>query len=217
MSKRNKRREGSTFERSVDRRVEIPTILIVCEGENTEPSYFNQFRLASVKVRVEGLGSNTMDLVNRALGIRDEEEFEQVWVVFDKDDFNSEMFNAAIDKALSRDIGVAYSNQSFEYWLLLHLDDHQGGGLHRRNYDHELNRRLKTHGLAYDGTGSKKISKEFFDHMMEVDPKNQSKRVELAIQRAKRVEAQHSGKTPADSESSTTVYRLVEVLLPHLR
>lgn len=80
MSKRNRRRVGSAFERLVDSRVEIPTILIVCEGENTEPSYFRQFRLASLTVKVEGLGSNTMDLVNRTLTIRDEAEYDQVWV-----------------------------------------------------------------------------------------------------------------------------------------
>jgi len=205
------------FERLVDRRVEIPTILIVCEGENTEPSYFKQFRLATLKVRVEGLGSNTMDLVNRALSFRDEEEFDQVWVVFDKDEFSPQDFNSAIAKAESQSIGVAYSNQSFEYWLLLHLDDHQGGGMHRRNYDHELNRRLKTHGLAYDGNGTKKVDPNLFEYLMAVDPKTKLKRVEQAIQRARRVETLHAGKTPADSESSTTVYQLVEVLLPHMR
>jgi hypothetical protein len=44
-----------------------PTILIVCEGKNTEPSYFNHFRLTSAKVVPVGLGFNTISLVNRAI------------------------------------------------------------------------------------------------------------------------------------------------------
>jgi hypothetical protein len=216
MSKRNRRHQGPTFDRTVSTRDEKPTILIVCEGKNTEPSYFRQFRLATVKVRVEGLGSNTMDLVNRALSFRDEEEFDQVWVVFDKDEFDSEMFNAAIDKAHSKGIGVAYSNQSFEYWLILHFNDHPGGGMDRKLYHSVLKRHLKPQGLSYDGSGSKTISKELFDHMMAIDSQHSSPRVQLAIRRAERIEKSHKGKTPAQSESSTTVYREVEILLKHV-
>lgn len=129
--------------------------------------------------------------------------------------FASADFNTAITKAESKHIGVAYSNQSFEYWLLLHLNDHQGGGMHRRDYDQELNRWLKPQGLIYDGKGSKKVGRDFFEYLMAVDLKTELKRVELAILRAKRVEATHAEKTPADSESSTTVYKLVEYLLKH--
>lgn len=215
MPKQKKRREASEYGRVISKRVEKPTVLIVCEGANTEPSYFRQFRLASLTVKVEGLGSNTMDLVNRTLTIRDEAEYDQVWVVFDKDGFASADFNTAITKAESKHIGVAYSNQCFEYWLLLHLNDHQGGGMHRRDFDQELNRWLKPQGLIYDGKGSKKVGRDFFEYLMAVDPKTELKRVELAISRAKRVEATHVGKTPADSESSTTVYKLVEYLLKH--
>ena len=39
-----KRRSEPTFERRAPLFEEKPSILIICEGENTEPSYFNQFR-----------------------------------------------------------------------------------------------------------------------------------------------------------------------------
>ena len=48
--------------------------------------------------------------------------------MFDKDDFSANDFNNAITIAESNNLGVAYSNQAFEYWIILHFDDHQGGG-----------------------------------------------------------------------------------------
>ncbi|MGN6417310.1 MAG: RloB domain-containing protein [Pseudobacter sp.] len=31
-------------------------------------------------------------------------------------------------------IQIAYSNQAFEYWLILHFEDHQGGKIDRNDY-----------------------------------------------------------------------------------
>jgi hypothetical protein len=137
-------------------------------------------------------------------------------VVFDKDSFKPHQFNSAIMLAVSQGFGVAYSNQSFEYWLILHFNDHQGGGMNRRLYHAELNHHLGKVGLAYDGKRTKEVSPEVFDHMLAVDPAHKVRRVDLAIRRAKSVEQFHTGKTPAQSESSTTVYRLVEILLKHV-
>lgn len=39
------RRKEPSLERPAAELTENPSILIVCEGENTEPSYFNQFRI----------------------------------------------------------------------------------------------------------------------------------------------------------------------------
>ncbi len=216
MSKRDKRRAGSRLDRAGADRDERPTILIVCEGENTEPSYFKQFRLVTLKIRVEGLGTNTLDLVNRAIELRNSSDFDQIWAVFDKDSFSAASFNGAIQKARSNGIYVAYSNQSFEYWLLLHLIDHQGGGLHRRNYNDEINRRIKPLGLEYDVNGSKIIEEDFYNYLMSIDPTRNIRRVDIAIQRANHVLEYHKDNTPSDSESSTTVHHLVEVLLKHV-
>lgn len=102
-----------------------PTILIVCEGKNTEPSYFNHFRLTSAKVVPVGLGFNTISLVNGAIELSQHSKYEQVWFVFDKDDFAEDHFNNSIQRAVANNLNVAYSNQAFEYWLILHFDDHQ--------------------------------------------------------------------------------------------
>lgn len=51
-----KRRTEVSFERPEPILAEKPTILIVCEGKNTEPSNFNQFRLSSATVKPVGEG-----------------------------------------------------------------------------------------------------------------------------------------------------------------
>ena len=116
-------------------KLERPTILIVCEGENTEPSYFSQFKLSTATIKAIGEGYNTVSLVNRALKLSKEKSYDQVWCVFDKDDFSVNNFNNAITLSEANNFGVAYSNQAFEYWLILHFDDHQGGGMHRDDYN----------------------------------------------------------------------------------
>ena len=106
--------------------------LIVCEGKKTEPNYFKGLKRkinerfghkVDVKIPdidVKGTGMNTTSLVkytqktvnhaNRVYG--------QVWVVFDKDDYNDEQFDSAIDNC---NYNVAWSNPNFELWLLAHF------------------------------------------------------------------------------------------------
>lgn len=213
---KSKRREEPVLDRGQGELIEKPSILIVCEGENTEPSYFNQFRLSSATVKSIGEGYNTISLVDRAAEISSRKEYDQVWCVFDKDDFKDNDFNNAINIAESHGFGVAYSNQAFEYWLILHFDDHQGGGMHRRDYNKKINDLLRPFGLTYDGNGSKVVDEEFFEILDGTDEATQRKRVELAITRAKRNNDLHNHSSPAKRESSTTVFKLVEELLKYL-
>ena len=213
---KSKRRNEPVFERSEPILEEKPTILIVCEGENTEPSYFSQFRLSTVTIKPVGEGYNTTSLVNRATDLAKEKDYEQVWCVFDKDDFNANDFNNAIVTAEAQGFGIAYSNQAFEYWIILHFDDHQGGGMHRKDYDKKINKLLKPFKLAYDGEGSKIITEEIFEVLDGIDEKTNRERKELAIQRAKRNYEQFEHANPATEESSTTVFRLVETLLKYV-
>lgn len=92
-----------------------PRFLIVCEGKQTEPNYFKSFRVNAV-VEVKGVG-----VVEYAQKLRRQSEYTHVWVVFDRDEFTAEEFNAAIEKARQNKIDVAYSNQAFELWYVLHF------------------------------------------------------------------------------------------------
>ncbi len=212
---KSQRRAAPILDRPIGARSEKPTILIVCEGVNTEPSYFNQFRVSSVRIKPIGVGFNTVSLVCRAIELSESGDFDQVWCVFDKDDFSDKNFNEAIQMANANGLEVAYSNQAFEYWLILHFNDHQGGRMNRRDYNSVLNSALQSYSVTYDGDGNKKVSRELFELLSGIEPRTNRKRVELAIDRAKRNYKILDNLDPADRESSTTVFRLVMLLLEH--
>lgn len=110
--------------RTVGTREEVPYYLIVCEGEKTEPLYFKSFRVPRTVASVEvvGVGANTISVVEEALRLRTGRAYDQVWCVFDRDSFTPERFNRAFELARSEGIFVAYSNEAFELWYLLHFD-----------------------------------------------------------------------------------------------
>ncbi|MEO5912100.1 MAG: RloB family protein [Pelobium sp.] len=104
------------------------TFLIICEGENTEPLYFEGFPVPSKSVIIEG-GCNTKNkLVDFAIKKSKEEENKdrEIWCVFDYDIKPDEAatqpqdFNSAIDKAEQHGLKVAWSNDAFELWFVLH-------------------------------------------------------------------------------------------------
>lgn len=211
-----KRRRGEpVLDRPEPKKPVKPSILIVCEGKNTEPSYFRQFRLSSATIKVVGEGCNTISLVNRAAEIIQQDDYDQVWCVFDKDDFPEEDFNNAIAIAEAQGMSVAYSNQAFEYWIILHFEDHQGGPMHRSDYADKLNSYLSQWGEHYD-KDSKVISEGIFGILEGIDPKSALVRRSLAIRRAKRIYDQFDHRSPAREESSTKVYSLVEEILKYL-
>ena len=221
----DKARRKSTPELSREKakREERQRILIYCEGANTEPSYFNEFRLATADVRCFGEGRNTKSLVERALFLKDESEkkgnpYDQVWCVFDRDPqsankggHSAKDFNEAIQLAEQHDLHVAYSNQAFEYWLILHFNDHQGGSLPRSDYNRLLNEYLKPHNCSYDGR-EKKVTKAFFDILEAIDPAYNKSRRALASERAEKIMDRLPDANFATAESSTTVFKLVRIL-----
>lgn len=103
-------------------------VLIVCEGQVTEPSYLKELKahhgLGDANVTVAGLGSGPLTVVRHAKRIRERErhegsEFNQVFCVFDRDEHPS--FNQASNEAEACGLGLSRSWPCFEYWLLLHF------------------------------------------------------------------------------------------------
>lgn len=184
-------------------RIVKQSFLIVCEGVRTEPEYFKSFRITTATVKAVGQAMNTVSLVNKAISIRDAEEkkkrsYDQCWVVFDKDDFPAKDFNQAIQLARKNGFHVAYSNQAFEYWFLLHFNLYKGS-LHRNNYAGMLSKLI---GMPYsknEGFGA-----VMYNRLVTLQ--------QQAIKNAKTVLAEISKGNPAMEESSTTVHLLVEEL-----
>ena len=95
-------RKASQESRLFEVRDERQYFLIVCEGEKTEPGYFESLKShlpnGILTINIIGAGDNTLNLVDIALGLREEAEnqaredetqrsYDQIWVVFDKDSF----------------------------------------------------------------------------------------------------------------------------------
>ncbi|WP_449417605.1 RloB family protein [Phormidium nigroviride] len=115
--------------------------LIVCEDEKTEPEYFQQFvdlfPDRTLYLRPVGTGLSPLGVVNKAiiekakLQEESKKEFgkdDAVWVVFDKDDAHQndttrQNFERAFEIAKTNKFEIAYSNEAFELWFLLHLEE----------------------------------------------------------------------------------------------
>jgi len=216
-----RRRGEVNLERKEPILSEKPTILIYCEGKNTEPSYFNKFRLTSLTVDSFGEGRNTLSLVERAKKISEKKSYDQVWCVFDADpkpDNPKQLdnFNKAIALANNLGFGVAYSNQAFEYWLILHFEDHQGGTMDRSIYGDKINSYVNKLGVHYDYDGNKEIHQDLFnllESIVYIDrDNNQYSRRDIAIKRAEKIYNNLEHTNPGKEESSTTVFKLVSEL-----
>lgn len=208
MSKKAKKdhRKSSLSRRQGVREIK-QSFLIVCEGEKTEPDYFKAFRMTAATVKAVGQAMNTMTLVNKAISIREADRkkkrvYDQCWVVFDKDDFPANDFNQAIQIAEKNSIRVAYSNQAFEYWFLLHYNLYTGN-IHRKQYKDMLS---KLTGLMYNKTEG--FGAVMYNLLLT--------RQQQAIKNADAVLAQISHGNPAEEESSTTVHKLVLELNKYL-
>ncbi len=176
------------------------SFLIVCEGEKTEPNYFKSFRLHAAFVVVKGCGANTKSLINETLKIIRKEKkngitYDQVWCVFDRDDFPLQNFNAAIDMAQKKGIKTAYSNESFELWYLLHFQ-YYDSSLSRHQYRNMLKKHLKH---AYR-KNSLSMYKELFPNQ------------EKAIKNAEKLFKSYQSPNPGKDNPSTTVHLLVKEL-----
>ena len=183
------------------------SFLIVCEGEKTEPDYFKAFRMTAATIKAVGQAMNTITLVNKAISIREADQkrkrvYDQCWVVFDKDDFPAKDFNQAIQLAEKNGFRVAYSNQAFEYWFLLHYNLYTGA-IHRNQYKDMLTRLT---GMPY--SKSEGYGAVMYNLLLS--------RQQQAISNAETVLAEISHGNPAEEESSTTVQRLVLELNKYL-
>jgi hypothetical protein len=222
-----RRQQPGTLTRAAPAREENPVLLILCQGTVTEVEYFEHFELATADIKALGKAYDPEKLVEYALELREEakqrkDPYQQVWCVFDKDDTDDGDFHAAIQRAQAQGIQVAYSNQAFEYWLLLHFDPHPGSGMNRKLCGKRVQRLITTVDprVSYDPDNGKHVSRALFDLLEANDPNvaGQLPRRKVAIGRARTIAERWAaqGTEPAYQESTTEVYQLVMVLQRHL-
>ena len=201
------RKEKQDKKRKVATRKVHLNYLIVCEGERTEPNYFNALvggRNSKVlSVDVLGEGQSTCRLVRTAIEERDKSmiEYDRVWVVFDKDDFND--FNDAIALAHSNSICAAWSNESFELWYYLHFQ-YLDTPISRAQYIDALNREIRKFVPDYSYQKNDKGTMDLLRKYGNLD---------LAIRHAEHLETLYNDTNYAAHKPCTKVHHLVKELL----
>ena len=192
-------RTQSYADRVIEIREESERFLIVCEGTATEPNYFRSFRVPINVITVAGTGRNTKSLVEETIKLRDaakeNDAYDQVWCVFDRDSFPPDHFNKALKLAERENISVAFPNEAFEIWYLLHFDYHDAG-MSRQAYGDKLTSLLKH---PYE-----KNSRTIYDELFTRQPD--------ALRNARRLHEQYQPPSPEKDNPCTTVYLLVEQL-----
>ena len=139
---RNPRRHERTMN-SYDRRLGSRSpgrgILIVCEGAETEPNYFESLRdhlkLSTIRVKIKDRAGAPISVVDEAQAqvekrkqdIRDGRTnvptFEAVWCVFDVENpRHNQTFDRAVQTADQNNFQLAVSNPAFEFWYVLHFE-----------------------------------------------------------------------------------------------
>ncbi|MFM9264503.1 RloB family protein [Tychonema sp. BBK16] len=179
--------------------------LIVCEGEKTEPNYFKKFPVNTrvINLDIRGEGKNTRSLVDKAIELKNSSEYHEsnrFWCVFDRDingrnSNDAQNFNAAMTLAKNNGIKVAYSNDAFELWYLLHFHFYNTG-FSRQDYQDRLTKLL---GHEY-----KKNSETIYEEL--------KSRQQKAIKHAKLLLQKYDVSNPETDNPSTTVHLLVEEL-----
>lgn len=191
-----------------------PYTLIVSEGIKTEPLYLEGF-VRKINAQYKGLvkdnhiiiwgtGRNTkglLKLVDKKVENGEWSHFEKIWLVYDKDDFPFDNFDNTQFSAEGRkdsNIRVAWSNESFELWLLLHFQEYVSDN-GRQQYIEKLNTFFQ-YSKARD---------DLFDVIMKKGSLKDAKR------RAKKLYngfLKKGEKSPSKMVPATKVYELVEEL-----
>lgn len=196
----SKRARGRAAEGSRKRR----RVLIYCEDTKSSADYLNCFPIDEqrVEVKVVGTGMNTDSLVKAAIEAKEKARkgglfYSQVWCVFDRDNFPLKNYSIAFELARANKIELAWTNEAFEFWYLLHFD-YIDSAISRKDYATKLSQR----GIKY-----KKTDNCFYEKIK--DKQN------VAIKNAKKLERHWNEagcKFPERENPSTNVHELVELL-----
>ena len=112
---------------------------IFCEGQATEPNYFQGFKRYiednpiyrdMVLIEIEGCQAETMRVIGKAEEYVRKNKITkgQIWCVYDKDSFPSSDVNGVVQRATvlnqknpNIQYHAAWSNECIEFWFMLHF------------------------------------------------------------------------------------------------
>ena len=192
------------------------TILIVTNGKKTEKNYFELIskRYHSLyTIEIKFLGGECDKLVNFAISV-DKSKYNQVWCVFDIDDSLKEKHLIyALKLAEKNNINIAYSNESFEVWLLYHLSENVSSSLIIKLYIKEINKLLSNKGCLakYQKGDSVLLEKQFIPNLL-IATENAKKTHQKFEANHQKSFSGNKGYPIWDWKSTTNIYQLIERL-----
>jgi len=225
-----------------------PTFIIFCEDEVSEPIYFKYFETPNIQVNPIKNQKSKIDNVFKAIcycqnnDLMDKKgnkyflknENPQVWCVFDRDISNDNLvlqtenvsFDEAIETAKARGFKVAWSNDAFEFWVLLHFEDANITNDENKNrvtYYNRLTEIFKSLQNPNDDL-IKALTHQSFSYKQDLKHENNFRNIvrpemiektKIAIKRAKKLEEHFMALNIPNHEKSpcTLVHHLIEELL----
>ena len=246
MAKRGKLKERpkELYERPQNIRHYKVFFLIVCVDESTEPAYFRKVfqekfeeLLPKDTIRIEtvGTGRNSLGVVEKAVEERISRTeivpnaIDHVWAVFDMDDLDqnettAKRFKEAFSVAAANDINIAYSNECFELWLLLHFVNVNNSKPIPRKATEDVDKSSCLYGMLENAINKGRTPEQqiIYDHAHHSKPFISVEELisiimksgdeAKAIERAQNLNASQQNKKPIDANPNTTVYKLVKEL-----
>lgn len=193
-----------TKRRSGNKRPQKNLIIIVSQGKQTEPKYFNHYikKESSFVLKTEPTnGLDPVSLVKHAKYLK--EEFyvlgprDKIYSVYDVDRFPERQLKQAQELAGETNMKTCVSNPCFEIWYLLHYK-YSTSSLN--SYD-DVKRELLRYISDYDK------DKDVFSELRQYQAK--------AISHAKRLDEHHKREEISSicgCNPSTQIYQLIEYL-----
>ena len=205
----DRRRSGSSRRRGASRPRKT-TILIVCEGKETERNYFDQLKRDeptrqrfSIKVK-RGRSGSRQRIAQFAVDRKNDidADYDQVWCVMDVEGPETQdATQQALDLLNANSIVTALSNPAFEVWILAHFEKTGAAFLTCDAVVTRLNKHWRENFSAdYD-----KADGRIYERLASA--------TDQAISNAKWVREQHhTNDCIIHCNSATDVYRLVSLL-----
>ena len=226
----NRKNTQDSYSRKKDTKNKILSVIIACEDEVSAPTYFKMIvrKLKDNRIITQDSLVIANHKHNTPKGVLDDlikykedgknyKNFEHRWIVIDRDaprvnggGHKINDFNGALNSAKSKQVEVAYVNDSYELWYLLHFIPRTTAIL-RDEILKEVIKKLKEKNSAkfrdldYENIKSEKYTEYIFEELLELQP--------IAIRNAKNLlESYGETHNPERDNPSTTIHKLVEIL-----
>lgn len=185
--------------------------LIICCGVRTEKNYFNNIAMiikrnypkqTGINFDIEPDPVDPQKMAKHLSNRKDLSSYQHIWVVFDKDDFEKDNFDNAVqivnerNKKNTKKFHALWSNECIELWFLLHFE-YMNTNITRNQYFEKLGR--------YLGSSYEKNDKDIAVKMMLAGGK-----LENAVKNANKLQKINSGNTPSNCKPATNVVEFFE-------